>query len=265
MLDIVKKDDGGNCILGNEPKLINSRIKFKGKNNRLVCEGRVVLRDSNIIFEGDNSIVFLSSNSHNYYLFISIYNNSVFFMDERTYMNKTVVSVLSEEKNVFIGKNCLFAKGIHFRVADAHLIYDSQSMERINESKSIYVGDHVWIGQDVLLLKGNKIGSGAIIGARSVVSNKTISSNSLWGGAPAREIRQNVFYDSVSIHSYTAIETAESMKYDDDSWIYKDEGEIISFEEIEQNLNNIGSVDEKIAFLISIKNNASHNRFFIDY
>lgn len=262
MFECVQKDENDNCILGNEPKLINSRVKFKGKNNILVCDGRVTLRDSNIFFEADNSIIYLSHNIHDYYLHISIFNNSVLFMEEQTYLAGSLTLILSESKNIFIGRNCMFAKDVYVRLADPHLIYDVETMGRINLSKSIYIGDHVWFGQEVLLLKGCKIGSGSIIGARAVLSNKIIPSNSLWGGIPARELRKNIFYDSSSVHFYTDEETSKSMVYEDDCWIYKNEGEIISFDEIENNLNTL-DVYDKIDYLIKIKNNGSHNRFYI--
>lgn len=263
MFKIVEKDKKGNCIIGNKPKLINSSIKFKGRNNRLVCNGRVRLKDSRLIFEGDNSLVFLSHNIHDYKLYVFIHNNSVLFMDEQTFINGTLALILSERKNIFMGRNCLIAKRVYFRLADPHLIYDIESMDRINLTKSIYIGDHVWIGQEALLLKGSNIGSGSIIAARSVLSNKNIPSNSLWGGVPAKELRKNVFYDSSTVHAYTEEDTLESMHYDDDCWIYEDDGEIISFEDIENTLNNSNDVDFKIDYLNNIKNNNFHNRFFI--
>lgn len=263
MFECVQYDDKNNLILGTKPKLIKSRILFKGKNNRLVCDGNVTLKNSNIFFEGDNSIIYLSNNNHSYSLHVSIFNNSTLFMDEKTYLANTLTLIMSEGKNVFIGKNCMFAKAVYARLADPHLIYDAETMERINPSKSIYIGDHVWIGQEVLLLKGNKIGSGSIIGARAVVSNKTIPSNSLWGGIPVRKLRENVFYDSTSVHFFTDVETSKSMIYDSDQWIYKNVGDIISFDEIENNLESIADVDEKIDYLIKVKNIDSHNRFYI--
>ena len=263
MLEIVKKDANNNFIMGSEPKLVKSTIKFKGKNNRLVCEDNVVLYDSNIYFEGDNSIIYLSRNNHRYHVHVSIFNNSFLFFDERTYLASKVSFVISEGRNVFIGENCMFAKRIALRLSDAHLIYDVESMERINVSESVYMGDHVWIGQEALLLKGIQIGSGSIIGARCVLSSKKIPSNSLWGGIPAREIRKNVFYDSASNHFFTDIETSKSMKYDSDRWIYQNEGEVLSFDDIELKIRNAKDVDEKVNLLIQIRNNKSHNRFYI--
>ena len=48
------------------------------------------------------------------------------------------------------------------RTADPHIIYDIHR-KRINPSKSVFIGDHVWCGQNVLLLKGCRVGSGVSV------------------------------------------------------------------------------------------------------
>ena len=51
------------------------------------------------------------------------------------------------------------------------------------------IGNDVWIGQGAALMEGIKIGDGAIIGARAVVT-KDVEPYSIVGGVPAREIRK---------------------------------------------------------------------------
>lgn len=52
----------------------------------------------------------------------------------------------------------------------------------------ISICDKVWIGMDVLILKGVTIGEGAVVAARSVVT-KDVAPWTLVAGNPAREIR----------------------------------------------------------------------------
>ena len=262
-MDVVKVDENNNQIIGVNPNLQNTRISFRGRNNRLICEDNVNLHNSILDFNADNSIIYLSSNRNVYYLNISIYNNSLFYMGENSYINGRINFSISEQKNIFIGNECLFARDIWMRIADPHLIYDTNSLKRINLSKSIYLGDHVWVGQDALILKGTQIGSGSIIGAKALVAGKKIQSNSLWGGVPAQLIRDDVLFDGSSVHYYTDEQTENSMEYSAGRWIYRNEGNVLSFDEIEENFNSINDVDEKIAYLQSVIRCNDYNRFYI--
>ncbi|EHM02236.1 bacterial transferase hexapeptide repeat protein [Acetobacteraceae bacterium AT-5844] len=74
------------------------------------------------------------------------------------------------------------------------------------------IGDHVWIGDDALVLKGVTIGQASIIGARSVVT-KDVPPNSVAVGTPARIIRRNVTWEhnigTVTEEFYLPLEVVE--------------------------------------------------------
>lgn len=57
------------------------------------------------------------------------------------------------------------------------------------ESKPVVIDKYAWIGPKVIILKGVRIGEGAIIAAGSVVT-KDVPPNSLFGGVPARQIKK---------------------------------------------------------------------------
>lgn len=183
-MDVIKrvKEENGNYFLGEEPILQNSSISFKGKNNILYCEKDVKLVDSKIVFNGNESVVFLGMNRNEYRINISVFNHQVCFWGRNNFINGVVNVVLSEQKHVFIGDDNLFSFGIWIRNADPHLIYDINTKKRTNFSKSIFIGDHVWLGQSSMILKGAQIGSGSIVSAMSVVPDVRIPSNECWGG-----------------------------------------------------------------------------------
>lgn len=260
-MKIIEEFDNNNKILNFSPEQHNTNIVFKGKNNTLICEENVKLTNCYISFEGDDSIIYLSSNIHDYILQVSIYNNSVLFIGENCYINGRLHLILSESKNIFIGNNCLFSFDIWFRLADPHLIYDINSKQRINVSKSIYVGDHVWIGQEAMILKGTKIGSGSIIGAKSLVANKKIPSNSLWGGNPAKEIKQNIFYEGSVSHPFREGDTENSMINHNTDWIYEKTDNTLGFEYLES-INDFEDLFYKIKFLVNLRKNDDKNRFY---
>lgn len=251
-----------NRIIGNL-NLENSRIRFIGKNNILYLDGNVKLKDTSFEFRGDNSIMYLCESGDVLSLDIKIYNNSVFFFGFDNWINRSVKIVVSEECNVIIGNDNLISYDTCIRTADPHIIYDIKSKKRINQSKSIFIGDHTWIGQHVLILKGAMIGSGSIFGAMTLVTNKKYKSNKVYGGNPAKIIKDDAFFLKDAVHNFTNKEKEKYSLCDSDKYIYEKDKHTISFIDIDKKLVGI-DVNKKIKFL---KNNLIEknfkNRFYI--
>ncbi|MGZ4106010.1 MAG: DapH/DapD/GlmU-related protein, partial [Tumebacillaceae bacterium] len=58
-------------------------------------------------------------------------------------------------------------------------------------TKKITIGNNVWIGCRVMILKGVTIGDGAVIAAGSVIT-KDVPPYTVVGGNPARVLKENV-------------------------------------------------------------------------
>lgn len=61
----------------------------------------------------------------------------------------------------------------------------------------IIIGNDVWIGYEAVILSGVKIGDGAVIGTRAVVT-KDVPPYTIVGGVPARPIRKRFSDDIIS-------------------------------------------------------------------
>lgn len=103
------------------------------------------------------------------------------------------LNIAEPDTNITIGEDCLFAT-VRFRPSDSHKIIGVATGERINPPADIVIGDHVWLAEDVLVLKGVTIGSGSIVGARSMVT-RDLPSNVLAAGSPAKVIREGVRWE----------------------------------------------------------------------
>ena len=87
-----------------------------------------------------------------------------------------------------IGKNVFLHKGTTILTHDwASFCFVRKYNEFIPSHGKVTIGNNVWLGENVAILKGASIGDNVIIGYGSVVT-KTIPANSVAVGAPARVI-----------------------------------------------------------------------------
>lgn len=224
--------------------------------------------DSTIEFNGSESVVWLSSSKSDYFLTLLLFNNSVFHMGRDNYINHynngKLLVFLAEQKHVFLGNASVISFGICMRTADPHLIYDAKSKERINMSRSIFVGDRVWLGQSVLILKGTQIGSGSIIGAGSVVSGKKIPSNTAWAGNPARQKKEGVFWSGQCVNRWQDDEVMAYQNMMTDRFIFENKPEeMYSFDLLDKELSVCKSAEEKLTYLLRFEGSKGKNRFYL--
>lgn len=268
--DELKQLEGGNVFRGVLPEMENSSIEFVGEGNILICDKDVKLVNSKLKFNGSNAVIHLGSDRHKYFINATVNNECVLFIGKGNYFNGTLNIVLSEHKHCFIGNDCLISFGIWIRNADPHLVYSTQDMKRVNPTRSIFIGDHVWIGQSAMILKGTQIDSGSIVGAMSLVAGKRIASNTSWGGNPAKMIAENIFWDETCVHTWTQEKTEKSATY---ASLTKLEGQklnrfiynysvtdSIEFDEIDRKLATLDA-EGKAQYLTELYENTKKNRF----
>lgn len=95
--------------------------------------------------------------------------------------------------SISIGHHVVISERVVLRDSDNHTIKDMEaiSSDESGVTASIVIGDHVWIGLNVIVLKGVTIGEGAIVAAGSVV-NKDVPPHCLVAGVPAKVVKTDV-------------------------------------------------------------------------
>lgn len=88
---------------------------------------------------------------------------------------------------ITIGKGVVISENVTIRDNDDHSITGSANPMKL----PIVIGNHVWIGMNVTILKGVTIGNGSIIAAGAVVT-KDVPENTLVGGVPAKVLKTDV-------------------------------------------------------------------------
>jgi UDP-3-O-[3-hydroxymyristoyl] glucosamine N-acyltransferase len=92
-------------------------------------------------------------------------------------------------ESIKVGKNSLIASGCRFIDHDHGMGIGLPMREQTGIKKPIVIGEDVWIGCNVVVLKGVSIGNGAIIAAGAIVT-KPILPNEIWGGVPAKKLSE---------------------------------------------------------------------------
>jgi acetyltransferase-like isoleucine patch superfamily enzyme len=92
---------------------------------------------------------------------------------------------------VVVGDNCMFGAGSVVLDSDFHSLSVDAVVRRGSEGAvdgAVVLGDNVWVGRNVVILKGVCIGDNSVIAAGSVVTG-CVPANQLFGGNPARFIK----------------------------------------------------------------------------
>jgi acetyltransferase-like isoleucine patch superfamily enzyme len=91
-----------------------------------------------------------------------------------------------------VGDGCAISWDCQFLDEDFHQI---SYHDRVQKDNSIEIGNRVWIGSNVLVLKGSKIPNGCVVAAGSVVTGAFNKENVLIAGNPARIIKHDIKWE----------------------------------------------------------------------
>ncbi|HWE51148.1 MAG TPA: acyltransferase [Bryobacteraceae bacterium] len=105
-------------------------------------------------------------------------------------------------KEIRVGSHCLFAGNVTVFDSSGHptdptrryLGYPSDP-DRV---RPVVIGDNVWIGSNVIILPGVRIGDNSVVAAGSVVRDE-VSANTLVSGNPAQRVRSLVPPDAAQM------------------------------------------------------------------
>ena len=188
-------------------KLRKNKIKISGNNNIIYVGKNSILRDCNIFIKGNNNILYIGDDC--------VVNKTSIILDnegaEIRIGNQTSIAkaqiVSLEPYKIEIGDDCMLSYDIEIRNTDSHKIYDKNTNQRINEGNSVNIGNHVWLGMRVIILKGVTIEDNSIVAGGSIVT-KDVKSNTIVSGSPAKQIKENIYWTREEVMQYKIEEDA---------------------------------------------------------
>ncbi|TKK08573.1 acetyltransferase [Pseudomonas fluorescens] len=97
-------------------------------------------------------------------------------------------TLIADKGLISIGKNCLIGSEVFITDSDFHGISVQNRRNNNYECIDVVIGNEVFIGNDVKILKGVRVGDNAVIGVGSIVVND-VPANAIYAGIPAKLIR----------------------------------------------------------------------------
>lgn len=164
------------------------RVEFHGSDNTIVLNKQAL--HGWIKFEGDGNLLVSLGDTGHLSVGATLYSDDTLLIGERVvawgiriWVQGATVCTIEDD--------CLLSEDIQIRTTDHHSIIDLATWAQTNAPSDVTIGRHVWVGPNCIITKGSNIGEGSIIAPAALISG-TIPPKELWGGVPARKIRDNV-------------------------------------------------------------------------
>ena len=108
---------------------------------------------------------------------------------ERTVIGKGNTIETYGKAGVSIGSGCRIGWNCLFLSSDEHVV--QVDGEDLKYEEDIVIGNNIWIGTRVIVLKGTEIGDNCVVAAGTICTGK-YPANSLIAGSPGKVIKTNV-------------------------------------------------------------------------
>lgn len=149
---------------------IGEGVLWKGRRFQISAKGKIYIEDG----------VVLNSKSEGYHAnmacgvkLVAGRPDAVIRIGKSSRLNGASIHAW---KNVDIGENCLFAAGVQIMDSNGHKVSpDTKRTLSKDEPRTISIGNDVWLGLNVVVLPGSRIGDNVVVGANTVISGEVPS------------------------------------------------------------------------------------------
>jgi len=121
-------------------------------------------------------------------LFILFYGEGNIIAEQNSYIGDYSTIYAHKNTSVKIGQNVRIGHNVRIYTLSNQSDQDFSNEILKEKTGDVVIGDHSWIGVNVLINPGVKIGRNCVIGANSVVTSD-VPDNAIYGGVPAKLIK----------------------------------------------------------------------------
>lgn len=203
-----KSSRDNEIIVSNENKckdLKKLKILIRGNENRVVIGKNLTIKEScQITINGNNNTVILEDNigvwlRADLRISTECQNGSIQIGNGTSIWDAEVLNIDSGS-SISIGSDCMISKGVAIQNSDQHVILSNGQV--CNRAQKLCIGNHVWVGANVSILKNTIIPEGAVIGRGAIVAGRFEEPNSVIVGVPARVVKRNIRWERGRVNDY---------------------------------------------------------------
>ena len=182
--------------LGKNGRLKHCKLMNKGKGNKIFIGDDTRIEYCKFTFFGEESTLKIGCGvlMDNMEFHFENKNNEIIIGNKAGFA-RNIQLAACEGTKIIIGDESIFAHDTLIRTTDSHSILNAEG-KRINPAQDIVIGNHVWVGLGVLILKGSRIADNTIVAAKSTISHKSpYEENIILAGSPAKKIKEGISWD----------------------------------------------------------------------
>ncbi|MBQ4472127.1 MAG: acyltransferase [Alphaproteobacteria bacterium] len=189
------------------PKKSKVHLNIDGQNNYIHVNCIDKKAELSIEIHGDNNKIFIDQLASGKLTIRlggadKVFNGQISF-GKNIYVTDDLLCTFNEDNvNISVGDFVMFAPKSMIHACDGHTIFSKDNNYPLNRSYFVKIGNHCWIGREVLILKNSEIPDGCIVGARSIVNKKFCKKNCILVGMPAKVVKENVGWSTEPPNKY---------------------------------------------------------------
>lgn len=94
---------------------------------------------------------------------------------------------------IVIGDDCMFSWDVTILDSDNHPIFN-ETGTRLNPPMPVHIGNHVWLGCNVTILKGSHIADNSVVAACTCVASNCKTPNAIYlnTNAKVESLKENI-------------------------------------------------------------------------
>lgn len=165
--------------------LLDNKYNIIGKGSRVFYKSKIINDLIGGVRIGENCSI--GRTAYRYHAAMPFYTtllndgNGHIYIGDNCRINGAYIHA---KDSIQIGNDCVIASGVTIIDSNAHQVHSMDRTKGKDRPEGIMIGNNVWVGLNVVILKGTVIGNNCVVAAGSIVKG-VFTDNSIIQGNPA--------------------------------------------------------------------------------